>query len=60
MIDNLKIGDVIDFFHPLNHSFQTQRIYKIKKDKIILKNVNGEFIKINKKDVHKIREEIRK
>jgi len=54
---DIKVGDIITFIHPKYHSFQTQKIHKIKGKKITMKNCIGEFTHITEKNIRKIIEE---
>lgn len=57
-IEDLEVGDVIEYIHPKYLSFQCQRIHKIKGKIITMKNAVGEFIKITDKNVRKIRNDL--
>lgn len=53
-LEDVKVGDVIEFVYPKNHSIRTQRIHKIKGNIIIMKDVVGEFTKIEAKHIRRI------
>ena len=51
---DIKVGDIITFIHPKYHSFQTQKVHKIKGKKITMKNCVGEFTYITEKNIRRI------
>ncbi len=57
-VEDLKVGDIIEYIHPKYCSFQCQRIHNIKGKTIIMKNAVGEFIRITDKNVRKIRNDL--
>ena len=57
-VEDLKVGDIIEYMHPKYCSHQCQRIYKIKGKTIVMKNAVNEFIKITDKNVRKIRDDL--
>ena len=56
-VENLKVGMLINYIHPKFLSFQCQRIYKIKGNKIVMRNAVGNYINISINNVRKIIEE---
>lgn len=53
-VEDLKPGMIIEYIHPKYCSFNVQRIYKIKGNKITMKNVVGGFTHITERNVRKI------
>ena len=57
-VEDLEVGDIIEYIHPKYLSFQCQRIHKIKGKKITMKNAADEFIYITDVNVRKIRRDL--